>query len=159
MLATLSGIVMLFKPLQPENASSPMLVTLSPTVILAKPLHLKNALYPILVTLFGMIMLVKPLQSENVSAPMLVTLPSLGIMLFLQPAIRVLLAVSIRQLPSLWYTELPGSTVILVNPLQLENAPFPMCVTLSGIVMLVKPLQPENAPLFNPVRTPYKIAA
>ena len=35
--------------------------------------------------------------------------------------------------------------VILVKPLQSENAPLPMLVTLSGIVMLVKPLHPQNA--------------
>ncbi len=48
---------------------------------------------------------------------------------------------------------------ILVRPLQTKNAQLPMLVTLSGMVMLVRLLQPENAPLFNPVRTPYKIAA
>lgn len=30
-----------------------------------------------------------------------------------------------------------------------------MLVTLRGIIMLVNPLQPENAPLFNSVRTSY----
>ena len=35
--------------------------------------------------------------------------------------------------------------VIVVRPLQLENAPDPMLVTLSGIVTEVKPLQLENA--------------
>ena len=34
---------------------------------------------------------------------------------------------------------------MLVSPLQPQNAPPPMLVTLSGIVMLVRPLQPENA--------------
>ena len=32
--------------------------------------------------------------------------------------------------------------VILVKPVQLQNAASPMLVTLSGIVILVKPLQP-----------------
>ena len=35
--------------------------------------------------------------------------------------------------------------VMLVKPVQLLNAYFPMLVTDSGMVMLVKPLQPENA--------------
>ena len=48
---------------------------------------------------------------------------------------------------------------IEVKPLQPEKAELPMLVTLSGMVIEVKPLQPEKAPLFNPVRTPYKIAA
>ena len=39
MLVTESGIVTLVKPLQPQNAASPMLVTESPTVTLVKPLH------------------------------------------------------------------------------------------------------------------------
>ena len=35
--------------------------------------------------------------------------------------------------------------VMLSKPLQPENAPLAMLVTLSGIVMLVSELQPENA--------------
>ena len=54
-----------------------------------------------LVTLSGIVIEVKPLQYEKASLPMLVTLPSSGIMLVLHPAIKVLLAVSIRQLPAL----------------------------------------------------------
>ena len=54
-----------------------------------------------LVTLSGMVMLVNPLQLENALFPMIVTLPSVGIMLFLHPRIKVLLSVSIKQFPSL----------------------------------------------------------
>ena len=78
MLVTLSGIIILVSPLQPENAELPMLVTLS-----------------------GIMMLVSPLQPENAEFPMLVTLPSDGMTLFLQPATKVLLFVSIRQFPAL----------------------------------------------------------
>ena len=113
-----------------------MLVTLFGIVMLVNPIQSLNARHPILVTLSGMVKFVKPLQPENASPPILVTLPSSGITLFLQPDISVLLTVSIKHLPALWYTQLPGSTIILV-----------------------KPLQSQNAPLFNPVRTPYKIAA
>ena len=48
------------------------------------------------------------------------------------------------------------AVTIFVHP---EKAELPMLVTLSGMITDVKPLQPEKAPLFNPVRTPYKIAA
>ena len=40
MLVTLSGIVTLVSPVQPENALSPMLVTLLPIVTLVKPVQL-----------------------------------------------------------------------------------------------------------------------
>ena len=43
------------------------------------------------------------------------------------------------------YDELPAATINSVKPLQPENAPFPMLITLSGIVMLVSPLQSLNA--------------
>lgn len=42
-LVTLSGIVTLVKPVQPENSSSPMLVTLSESVMLVKPVQPQNA--------------------------------------------------------------------------------------------------------------------
>jgi hypothetical protein len=43
------------------------------------------------------------------------------------------------------YEGLDASTENDFSPLQPENAPPPMLVTLSGIVMLVRPLQPLNA--------------
>ena len=54
-----------------------------------------------LVTLSGIVTLVNPLHPENACQPMLVTLPSSGITLDLHPAIKVLLSVSIMQLPAL----------------------------------------------------------
>ena len=39
MLVTLSGIVTLVRPLQPENADDPMLVTLSGIATLVSPLQ------------------------------------------------------------------------------------------------------------------------
>ena len=39
MLVTLSGIVMLVKPVHPENTLLPMLVTLSGITMLVKPLQ------------------------------------------------------------------------------------------------------------------------
>ena len=54
-------------------------------------------------------------------------------------------------------TEFP--IVTEVSPVQPEKAVSPMLVTEFPIVTEVSPVQPEKAPLFNPVRTPYKIAA
>ena len=70
-----------------------MLSTLDGISMLVKLLHLENALSPMLVTLDGISMLVRLSQPENACPPMLVTLPSMGITLFLQPAIIILLAV------------------------------------------------------------------
>ena len=53
MLVTLSGIVMLFRPVQSENARLPILVTLSGIVMLVRPTQLENAPLTILVTLSG----------------------------------------------------------------------------------------------------------
>ena len=39
----------------------------------------------------------------------------------------------------------PSGMVILVSPVQYENAEPLMLVTLLGMVMLVSPVQPENA--------------
>ena len=50
MLVTLSGIVMLVKLVQLENAESPMLVTRSEIVMLVKLLQSENADSPMLVT-------------------------------------------------------------------------------------------------------------
>ena len=96
---TLSGIAMLVRDVHLENAAPPMLVTLFPILTEVKPVQPENAPLPMLVTLSGMVIEVKPSQSSNARLPMLVTLPSAGITLFLQPAISVLDAVSIRQSP------------------------------------------------------------
>ena len=41
--------------------------------------------------------------------------------------------------------EFNGSTVMVIRPMQSENALFPMLVTLLGIVTLFRPVQLENA--------------
>ncbi len=43
MLVMLFGIVTLVKPVQPQNASPPMLITLSGIVMLVKPVQSLNA--------------------------------------------------------------------------------------------------------------------
>jgi hypothetical protein len=58
MLVTLSGIVMLPRPVQLSNALSPMLVTRLPIVTFLRPTHQKKASPPMLVTLSGIVMLV-----------------------------------------------------------------------------------------------------
>ena len=72
----------------------------------------------------------------------------LGITVFIQPAINVLEDLSIIALQLLResYFVFPLETVIEVKPLQRENAPEPMVVTLLGMVMLVRLEQPSNAP-------------
>ena len=78
MPVTLAGIVIDISDSQPENAESPMMVTLA-----------------------GIFIDLSDVQPRNAPPPMPVTLPSVGITLFLQPAISVLLAVSIKQFPAL----------------------------------------------------------
>ena len=90
-----------------------------------------------LVTLSGISMLVKPLQPLNASLPMLVTLPSSGITLFLQPKIKVLLALSMRQLPFTSYTLFPSPMVMLAKLVPLNAEPS-ILVRLSGNLILVK---------------------
>ena len=124
MLVTLSGIVTLVSPLQPENAESPMpripvksrlpeSVSVKPTtqpstsftpgmvvVSYKEELQPENAPYAILVTLSGIVTLVSLLQPENAESPMFFTL--FGI-------------------------------VTLVRPFHLENTPFPMFLAPLGI--------------------------
>ena len=68
-----------------------------------------------------MTMLVRPLQPSNAKLPILVT--ELGIIVFLQPAIKVLEAVSIIALQLLResYLGLPLSTTMLARPVQFSN--------------------------------------
>ena len=101
MEVTLSGMVMLVSEVQLENAELPIEVTLLGMVMLVSEVQLENAELPMEVTPSGMVMLVSERHLENASLPMEVTLPSEGITLFLQPAISVLLAVSIRRSPEL----------------------------------------------------------
>ena len=88
---------------------------------------------------------VKPLQPEN--APLPITVTDSGIIVFLHPAISLFVDFSIIALhPFLEsYTGFPGSTSILVKPLQPENADPKILVTDAGISTDVKPLQLRNA--------------
>ena len=94
-----------------------------------------------------MVIEVKPEQPENARLPMDVTL--LGMIVFLHPAIKVLLLVSMMALQLLResYFVLPFSTTIEVKPEQPKNALLPIDVTLLEIVIEVKPEQSRNAPL------------
>ena len=95
-----------------------MLFTLLGMVTEVRPRHIEKALLPMLVTLLGMVTEVRPEQPSNAYSPMLVTL--LGMIVLLQPAIRVLLAVSIIALQLLResYFSFPLSTDIEVRPEQ-----------------------------------------
>ena len=116
-----------------------MLVTLSPRVMLVRLVHWSNARSPMLVTPSGMVMLVRLVQPENAEAPMLVTLPSVGMILFLHPAINVPVEASIKQLLMTGYDVLFEQ--MLSRPLQPDNTEAPIDVTLSGMVMLVRLVQ------------------
>ncbi len=79
---------------------------------------------------------------------MLVT--ELGIIVVLQPAISVLVALSMIALQLLResYFGLLASTDIILKPLQSSNAVFPILVTELGMVTAVRPLQPAYMQLF-----------
>ena len=89
MLVTLSGMVMLIRLLQPENAKPPMLVTLSGMVMLVSLRQLRKLpmLEPLVITtvckfvfgicliaVVGIVTLVSALQPENAELSMVVTL-------------------------------------------------------------------------------------
>ena len=97
MIVTLVGMVMLVRLLQFWNAQSPMIVTLFGMVMLVRLLQFRNAPAPMLVTVSGIFILVRLLHPLNAYRLMLVTLPSAGIILLWQPAISVLVEVSIKQ--------------------------------------------------------------
>ena len=91
-----------------------------------------------LVTLLGIVTEVKEEQPLKALPPILVTL--LGIVVFLQPAMRVLVAVLIiaLQFSRLSYVEFLLSTTMEVKEEQSPKAELPMLVTLLGIVTEVK---------------------
>ena len=122
-----------------------MLVKLSDIVMFVNFLQPLNAELPMLVTLSGIHMLVKSLQHQKAPSHMLVTLS--GIIVALQPEISSLVSVFIIALhiSRLSYTALFSSTLILVNPMQVEKAYSPILVTFLGIFILVNPKQPLNA--------------
>ena len=84
-------------------------------------------------------------QLEKADLPILFTLS--GITVFLQPATRVFVAVSMMALPLflLSYVVFPTLTTIEARLEQAEKAPLPMLVTLLGIVTDVRPEQPQKA--------------
>ena len=106
------------KPLQPEKAYKPIVVTELGMVTEVKPVQYPKALSPIDVTELPMVTEVKPEQPQKALSPIVVTEP--GIMVFLQPLIKVLVAVSIIALQLLResYFVFPLSTTIEVKPLQ-----------------------------------------
>ncbi len=87
------------------------------------------------------------MQPEKAESPISVTLD--GIFVFLHPATRVLLAVSIipLQFSLLSYFAFPSDTFRLSKLLQPQNALSSISVTLNGISTLVKPMQPSKAKL------------
>lgn len=136
MLVTLSGIVMLVKLVQWENACDSMLVTLFGIVMLAKFLQSENALDPMLVTLSGIFTLFKLEQHENASDSILVTLSGIVIL------------IKLEQEENAWDSMLVtlSGIVMFFKLEQAENASFSILVMLFGMVTLFNFEQSKNAP-------------
>ena len=120
------------------------------TMMEVKLIQPENGPSPRLVTLFGIVMAVRLEHPKKALSPMPVTL--LGIIVDEQPAIKLLVAVSMIALQLLResYTGLPFSTTMETRLEQLRNASFPMLVRLLGIIIEVRPEQYPNAhsPMF-----------
>ena len=130
---------MLVRPLQPENALPPMLVTPSGIITLVRPLQPENALPPMLVTLSGIF--TSPLTPMRTVVPSLFNTRPLADEYCGLPAATEMFVSSLQPSKSqrlMLVTPFP--IVTLVRPLQSENAPYSMLVTLSGIV--TSPLTP-----------------
>jgi hypothetical protein len=78
MLATLEGMVMPVRLVQPEKAKLPIAVTLAGMDIPVRLVQPEKAELPMLVTLEGMVMPVRPVQSEKAELLMLVTLEGIA---------------------------------------------------------------------------------
>ena len=113
--------------------------------ILVRPVQPQKASPPIFTTESGIAISVSPVQPSKAPFPIAVT--ELGITVPLQPAISVLLSVSIMalQLSRESYFLLPAETVIVVRLSHWLNNASPMVVNDAGISMLVSPQQQENA--------------
>ena len=140
MAVTELEIITLVKASHPENAQEPMVVTELGIVNATRPLQPSNAFFPMEVTELGMVTSVRPSQPKNASSPMEVTV--FGTIVFLQPTIRVLLAVTMRALQLLRESKLglPFSTIMLSRALQPASALAPMTAIDLGMVTLVIPL-------------------
>lgn len=122
-----------------------MFVTPSGIVMLVKPEQPENALSPILVTLLGIVMFVKPEQSENAPFPMFVSpvittvFKESGTECWEKfPPKRYHNCVSVV---SLAFAPINGIE-ILFKPEHPENTPYPILVALFGIVIVFKEVQP-----------------
>ena len=112
------------------------------TVIEVSPGQYANAEEAIHVTAEGTVSCVNLLRPQKAEEPIEVTLPSDGITLEAQPAIRLPEDISVRQLPASLKNVFFSSTVMLSREGQSENAPAPIFVTFAGIFMLVRLPQP-----------------
>ena len=97
------------------------------------------------VRLLGIVTEVRLEQPKKAFSPMEVTL--LGMIVFLHPAINILLSFSIiaLQFSRESYFVFPDATLIEDKLLHEPKALLPMEVTLFGIAMLVRPEQPSKA--------------
>ena len=118
------------------NADIPINITLSGMAMLARFEHPEKALLPILLMLCGIMMLMRLVQPEKTPSPIVITSSGMTTVPTTRPwatAIRYV-PESIRNSPScVAYFPLKEN-----NDEHPPNAPFPILVTLSGIVMLVR---------------------
>ena len=133
------------KLVQPRNCIKSRLSTELGITTDFKPVQPAKACQPIEVTELGMVTEVKPVQPSKALPPIDVT--ELGIVEFMQPAISVLVSVSMMALQLLResYFVFPLSTTIDVNPVHSIKALSPIEVTKLGIETAVKQLSCQNA--------------
>ena len=113
----------------------------SATEMLSSDAHQERQPSPNEVTDMGIEMLLSDEYPWKQSLPNEVTEPSTGMLLFLQLAIILPVAVLIRQLSLLWYTVFPSATEMLSSDTHPKKQPSPNEVTDLGIVMLFNDVQ------------------
>ena len=131
-------MVTLVSEVHQENACVPIEVTLSGMVILVSE-HPLNAHSPIEVTLSGMVMLVSEVQYQNAHSPIEVTLS--GMVYSVSPAGAKEFNTPSINTPSIIKQRPSSEANLPLNSARLEqqlNAPYPISVTLSGMVTLAR---------------------
>ena len=127
------------------KAPRPIEVTLFGIFIVVKPVQAEKAFLPIEVTLLGIVTEVRPVKLMKAPSPMEVTL--FGINEFLQPAIKVLVDVSMMalQLSRESYVVLPDATVIVVKLMLPAKGVVKISFTVLGIVTDIIPVHSLKA--------------
>lgn len=137
------------REVQAQKGLYPIFVTLSGMMTETKSLQPLKTVLPIVVTLLGIVIEDNSRHSLNASSPMAVTL--LGISVFLQPATKQLLSVSIIALQLLResYRGLPDTTLMTDRLLLPQKIAFAILETLLGMVTESKFLHQQKA--YSPI--------